>query len=64
MAVKKNYTVNAEGGLNLREKASKDSKVLALLPFGAKVVIDPKAEVPEGWASVVGGGFVMTEYLK
>lgn len=64
MAARKNYTVSYEHGLNLREKPSKSSNVLAVLPFGEKVVIDPKAETPEGWFAVATGGFVMAEYLK
>ena len=64
MAVRKNYTVNWPSGLNLREKASKDSNILARLAYEEKVTIDPKAEAPEGWVAVVGGGYVMSEYLK
>jgi len=64
MAARKNFAVAYEAGLNLREEASKEAKILAVLPFGEKVTIDPKADVPEGWAAVSGGGFVMKEYLR
>lgn len=63
-APRKNYTVSYEGGLNLRMKPSKDSKILAVLPYQSKVVIDPKAETPDGWFAVSSGGYVMAEFLK
>lgn len=64
MAVRKNYTVTYEGGLNLRAKPSKDSKVLAVLPFGKKVTVNPTIETPDEWFAVKDGGFVMREFLK
>ena len=64
MAVRKTYTVSYEGGLNLREKPSKDSNILAVLPHGEKVTIDTAKDVPEGWTAVKSGGFVMKEFLK
>ena len=48
----------------MREKASKESKILAVLPYGEKVTVDPKAEAPAGWTAVAGGGFTMSQYLK
>ena len=65
MANKKTFTVNTdERGLNLREKPSFEGKIIALLPKGSKVVIDPSIETPEGWVAVKDGGFVVAEYLK
>ena len=64
MAARKTYTVDWPGGVCVREEASKDSKVLAVLHFGEKVTLDTKTEAPNGWAAVSGGGFTMTEYLK
>lgn len=64
MAERKNYTVSYEAGLNLRAKPSKDAKVLAVLPFKTKVVIDTAKETPEGWVAVKTGGYVMKEFLK
>lgn len=64
MAARKNYTVNHKTGLNLREKPTKDSKVLEVLPCGKKITIDPKADTPEGWFAVLGGGYAMSQYLK
>lgn len=64
MAAKKTFTVDWAGGVCVREKASKESKILAILPYGEKVTIDPKAESPSGWTAVAGGGFTMTRYLK
>lgn len=64
MAARKTFTVDWPGGVCLREEASKDSKVLAVLPYGEKVTIDPKAEAPAGWTAVSGGGYTMTQYLK
>lgn len=64
-AKRKNYTVDTRvSGLNLREKPTKDAAILSLLPNGAAVTIDPAVEVPEGWAAVKGGGYVMREFLK
>lgn len=64
MAARKNYTVAYEGGLNLRAKPSKDSNVLAVLAFGAKVTVDPTVETPDEWLAVKDGGYVMSAYLK
>lgn len=64
MAVRKNYTVNWEAGLYLREEPTKDSMPLAVLPYGTKVVVNPKEKTPEGWLAVESGGYVMKEYLK
>jgi len=64
MAARKTFTVNWLGGVCLREEPSKDSKVLAILPFGEKVTIDQKADAPSGWTAVSGGGYTMTQYLK
>lgn len=64
MTARKTYTVNWLGGVCLREEASKDSKVLAVLPYGKKVTVDSKRDAPNGWTAVSGGGFTMTQYLK
>ena len=64
MAVRKNFTVAYKGGLNLREKPSKDSNILAVLPFGEKVTVDNTVDTPYEWAAVKGGGYVMREFLK
>lgn len=65
MAKRANYIVNAPlGRLNVRESPSLDARIISTLETGAKVKINPNAEVPEGWKAVVGGGFVMAEYLE
>jgi hypothetical protein len=64
MAARKTFTVNWAGGVCKREKASKESKILAVLPFGEKVTVDSKADAAPGWTAIAGGGFVMSEYLK
>lgn len=66
MAGRKTYTIDATGyaGLNLREQPSMDSEVIKLLENGAKVIIDPEIEAPEGWVAIKDGGYVMSEYLK
>lgn len=64
MAARKSLTVDYAGGVCIREKGSKDSKILAVLPYGAKVAVDTKTEAPAGWIAVAGGGFTMTEFLK
>lgn len=57
------YVKTRKAGLNLREAPSRESRILSLLPNGEKVVIDPKAETPDGWAAVKSGGFVMKKFL-
>ena len=64
MAKRVNYSVNApKGHLNVRETPSLDARILSTLETGAKVRIDPNADVPEGWKAVKDGGFVMGEFL-
>ena len=58
------YTVNVERGLNVREKPTTKAKVLAVLNNGDKVKADTEREGASGWLPVLGGGYVMTEYLK
>lgn len=64
MAARKTFKVDWLGGVCVREKASKDSKALAVLPYGEKVTLDSKVEAPKGWVAVSGGGFTMQRYLK
>lgn len=64
MAERVTYSVNWKDGLNLREKPNKESKVLAVLPYGEKIKVDKAADVPDGWLAVKGGGYVMSEFLK
>ena len=65
MAAKKTYTVAAPAGnLNVREEPSSNAKIIALIPTGSKIKINPAAKVPDGWKAVESGGFVMGEYLK
>lgn len=58
----KTYTVDWLGGVCVRKEASKDSEILAVLPYGEKVKADAK-EAPKGWTAV-NGGYTMTQYLK
>lgn len=64
MAPRRNYTVAAKIGLNVRKTPSKSAPVLRVLVPGEKVIINPAAETPEGWKALRGGGFVMFQYLK
>ncbi len=64
MAARKTFTVSWPGGVCLREAPSTNARVLAIIPNGDKVTIDTKAEAPDGWTAVSGGGFTMTQYLK
>lgn len=64
MAARKNYTVNWRAGLYLREEPSKEAFALKVLPYGTKVVVNPKEKTPEGWLAVESGGYVMKEFLK
>lgn len=64
-AKRRNFTVETrKRGLNLRKEPSMDSEILSLIPNGERVVIDPYAEVPDGWAAVQDGGYVKREFLK
>lgn len=63
-AAKKNFVVAAKNGLNVREEPGKQYKVLEVLPFEAKVTINPEVETPDGWVALKDGGFVMVEFLK
>lgn len=60
---RKTLTVDYAGGVCVREKPNKKSKVLEVLPCGAKATVDTKVEAPDGWVAV-NGGFTMTEYMK
>ena len=42
-------------GLNLREKPDTDAKVLTVIPEGTKIAV---AEISDGWAKVMIGGYV------
>lgn len=65
MATRKTYIVNAPlGRLNVREEPDLSARIITAIETGAKVKIDPKADVPEGWKAVEGGGYVMAEFLK
>jgi uncharacterized protein YgiM (DUF1202 family) len=61
---KTTYTVNVERGLNVRERPTKESKVLSVLKHGEKVKLDPDRDIYPNWLPVLGGGYVMTKYLK
>lgn len=62
-AKKKTYTVAYKYGLNLRENPSTESNILKVLPYGETVEPAPKADSPDGWLAVKGGGYVMKEFL-
>lgn len=65
MAKRRNYTVDAPAGhLNLREEPSLTAKIMALLPTGSKIKIDPTAETPDEWRALESGGYVMARFLK
>lgn len=64
MAARKTLTVDWPGGVCIREMPSTDSKVLGILPYGEKVAVDQKADAPDGWTAVSGGGFTKSQYLK
>lgn len=64
MAVKKWYTVNAEHGLNLREKPNKKANILKVLQNNVRIEADNSVDAPDGWIAIKGGGFVMKAFLK
>lgn len=61
---RKNYAVNSATGLNVRQHPAKNAPVLRVLRDGDKVAVDNSISVPGGWKALMGGGFVMGEYLK
>ena len=61
---KKTYKVNSPSGLNVRQIPVKGAKILRVLSDGATIAPDPSVETPAGWVAVLGGGFVMADYLK
>lgn len=60
---RKTYTVNSPSGLNVRQHPAKNAQILRVLSAGEKVAVDTSVSVP-GWKALLGGGFVMSEYLK
>jgi len=64
MAKTQTLTVDYAGGVCLREEPNTKAKALRIMPYGEKVKPDSKAEAPEGWVAVEGGGYTMREYLK
>ena len=63
-AAKKTFTVNSSTGLNVRQHPAKNAQILRVLPDGEKVSVDNSVEVSGGWKALLGGGFVMSEFLK
>ena len=61
---RKNYVVNSATGLNVRQHPAKNAQILRVLSDGEKVAVDNSVEVPGGWKALMGGGFVMAEFLK
>lgn len=58
------YTVTAEGGLNLRAGPGLDARIIAVLPFGAGIYTD--GEPMGGWFQVRTGrleGWMMAAHL-
>lgn len=54
-------------GLRIREKMSTDSKVIARLDEGEKLVVNTKKKVKDGWVAVKYSGstyYVSSEYVK
>lgn len=63
MAARKTYLVNTNK-LNLRATPSKDGEIIAVLPGGLRITVDPDRKAPEGWVAVDDTGYVMLNYLK
>ena len=63
-AGRKVFTVDYAGGVCVREKPSTEAKILRVLAFGEKVKPATKAEAPDGWLAVDGGGYTMTKFLR
>lgn len=64
MAARKTWTVASKPGLNVRKYPEKDAPVLRVLPDGEKITVDSGVRTEAGWKALVGGGYVMSEYLK
>ena len=61
---RKKFTVDYAGGVCLREQPSTDAKIIKVLAYGEKVKPATKAEAPDGWLAVDGGGYTMKQYLR
>ena len=58
------YTVSSAPGLNVRQFPAKDAPIQRVLRDGEKVSVDGSADAPAGWKAIMGGGYVMSQYLK
>lgn len=56
--------VNAENGLNIRQKPTEDSASTQVLDFGQKVVVIDDDPDLGGWYRVEGGGYVCGEHTQ
>lgn len=63
-AARKAFTVDYAGGVCLREQPSTDAKIIKVLAYGEKVKPATKAEAPDGWLAVDGGGYTKKAYLR
>lgn len=57
-------TVNSATGLNLRQHPARNSPVLRILKNGEEIGVDKTKDCPDGWIAVMGGGFVMSKFVK
>lgn len=64
MAERRTFVVSTDmAGLNLRSAPSLEAEIVKVLPNGEKVQT-VAADVPDGWAAVKGGGYVMKQFLE
>jgi len=63
MAARKTYLVNT-AHLNLRATPSMDGDIIAVLPAGLRVTVDPDRKAPDGWVAVDDIGYLKQNFLK
>lgn len=57
-------TVRYTYGLNVRENPDTGARVLRVLKDGEQIEVNGNVTAPNGWVAVMGGGFVMEQYLQ
>ena len=63
----KKYAYVQTDGLNVREDANEDAKILAVVNKGDKLLFNKKADKKEGWVAVTvknSDGYVSADYVK
>ncbi|MCR5196420.1 MAG: cell wall hydrolase [Pseudobutyrivibrio sp.] len=67
MEVCNSYAKTDVAGLRIRSEASEDSKILKVVPKGAKLTVNNDAQTVDGWVAVTSegkSGYVKSDYVK